>query len=121
MISLPWIALSLVTELVTVALHCPGLPSGLVTELVTRFPSQTERGKYWLAIMQALFSLRAALGVNRVISDGENPVRRLLVELSRWRPLDKSSKHSCSTAWLRHYSDVVRSLWLERFEFSDVT
>jgi hypothetical protein len=25
-ISLPWIALSLVTELVTVALRCPGLP-----------------------------------------------------------------------------------------------
>jgi len=25
----------LVTELVTVALHCPGFPSGLATELVT--------------------------------------------------------------------------------------
>jgi hypothetical protein len=36
-ISLPWIALSLVTELVTVALDCPRLASRLVTLLVTLF------------------------------------------------------------------------------------
>ena len=53
MISLPWIALSLVTELVTVALHCPGFPSGLVTELVTEIPPKLTHGKHWLAIMQA--------------------------------------------------------------------
>src|SRR3954469_14065971 len=52
-ISLPWIALSLVTELVTVALHCPGLPSRLVTELVTQIPLTLARKKYWLATMQA--------------------------------------------------------------------
>ena len=38
MISLPWVALSLVTKVVTVALHCPRLPIGLVTQLVTSFP-----------------------------------------------------------------------------------
>src|SRR5260370_28013212 len=39
-ISLPWIALSLVTELVTVALACPRLPSVLVTVLVTDFDAE---------------------------------------------------------------------------------
>jgi hypothetical protein len=59
-ISLPWIALSLVTELVTVALLCPGFPSGLVTELVTLFTAGADRR------MQALFSFRALLGVNQI-------------------------------------------------------
>lgn len=44
MISLPWIALSLVTELVTVALHCPRLPGRLVTELVTEIRPALEFG-----------------------------------------------------------------------------
>src|SRR5262249_3111754 len=57
-ISLTWIALSLVTELVTVALHCPGLPSRLVTELVTLLKAEGDRRLCRLACMQASFSFR---------------------------------------------------------------
>src|SRR3954470_19904001 len=59
-ISLPWIALSLVTELVTVAEHCPLLPSRLVTELVTLFSAAKDRPGCWLACIPASFSFSIA-------------------------------------------------------------
>ena len=61
MISLPWIALSLVTELVTVALDCPRLPTLLVTELVTPFATIFGIQMCSLGCMQASFSVRAGL------------------------------------------------------------
>ena len=52
-ISLPWVALSLVTILVTVALDCPRLPRRLVTELVTSLPGVFGHNQCKLAVMQA--------------------------------------------------------------------
>ena len=66
MISLPWIALSLVTKLVTVALDCPRVPSGLVTELVTLFTGGADRRRRMPACIQASFSFRASLGVKQI-------------------------------------------------------
>jgi len=50
---MPWVALSFVTKLVTVALHCPRLPSQLVTQLVTSFLCVFGLNGCKLAFMQA--------------------------------------------------------------------
>jgi len=65
-ISLPWIAVSLVTKLVTVALDCPGLPSRLVTELVTEIRRDAVFGRCRLAFMQAPFSFRLVIESTRI-------------------------------------------------------